>query len=236
VQAVRAENKELHTEQRVARREQRVARREQRVARREQRVARREQGFEAEAGASSERARQEAVYRSRNSRVYNYVRLEIARPRQTAGICAAIYKLAGEYGAARYTKRSFLCGERWNSLDYELYFMSPSDARRFMGHMQKVGFYWGLSRVQVHCPRSQKPVVLPHVNVLSICRTDYDTNDNPHSPKVIIYDMELERASLNDEKQLQMFEKPPVNLRSAHTNVILNPKSDTKRMNTMKTT
>jgi hypothetical protein len=36
--------------------------------------------------------------------LYRYVKLEIVRPRQTAGIRAAIYKLAGDYGAARYTE------------------------------------------------------------------------------------------------------------------------------------
>jgi hypothetical protein len=46
--------------------------------------------------------------------------------------------------------------------------------------------------VEVKCP-----VVLPHVDILSIYRRDYNTRDNPYSPRFIVYGMELERASLN---------------------------------------
>jgi hypothetical protein len=38
-------------------------------------------------------------------------------------------------------------------------------------------------------------------------RIDYHTNDNPHSPTYALPDRYLERVSLNDEQQLQMFEK-----------------------------
>jgi hypothetical protein len=93
-----------------------------------------------------------------------------------------------------------------------LYFESASDASRFRSRINDIGFTWKISRVEVKCPRSQKHVVLPHADILSIYRKDYATNDNPYSPKFIVYDMELESVSLDDEKQLQMFEKPPPNV------------------------
>jgi hypothetical protein len=38
-------------------------------------------------------------------------------------------------------------------------------------------------------------------------RIDYSTNDNEHSPAYTMPDVDLERVLLNDEQQLQMFEK-----------------------------
>jgi hypothetical protein len=144
--------------------------------------------------------------------LYHYIKFEIVPHRNSSGIRAAIYKLAGDNGAARYTKNPvFYVESDGKFLVMNLYFASAFGAACFDSLVNDVGFTWRFSQVEVKCPRSNRHVVLPHAHIQSIYRQDYNTNDNPYSPKFILYDMELERVSLDDVKQLQMFEKPPAN-------------------------
>jgi hypothetical protein len=54
-------------------------------------------------------------------------------------------------------------------------------------------------------------LVPPHADMQRLDRRDYNTDDNMHSPEYALYDIALQSVFLNDEIQLQMFEKPPVN-------------------------
>jgi hypothetical protein len=133
-------------------------------------------------------------------------------PWRAAGVRATIYKFADEHRAFRYTKNPvFYVENNGTLLIMNLYFATPSDARWFMGDVTERGFYWGLSLVQVTCPPMFTRIVLPFDEMQSLYRRDYNTNDNVHSPKFLLYDVGLERVLLNDLKHLQMFEKPPVN-------------------------
>jgi hypothetical protein len=61
--------------------------------------------------------------------------------------------------------------------------------------------------VRVECPEMYTTLSRTPADMKRLYRTHYNTNDNPHSPVYALPDHYLERVSLNDEQQIQMFEK-----------------------------
>jgi hypothetical protein len=101
----------------------------------------------------------------------------------------------------------FCTEEQGVVLIVNLYFTTTSDACGFMTHITEVNWSWRHSRVQVECPRMYTHVMLPRADMQRLYRIDYNTNDNLDSPIYALPDIDLERVLLNDENNLQMFER-----------------------------
>jgi hypothetical protein len=119
-----------------------------------------------------------------------------------------IYEIADRHNALQYINDSvFYTEDGGTTLFVRLYFHHTIDASRFMTEITYRDWRMQHGRVRVECPEMYTMVSRDPADMKRLYRSHYKTRDNLDSPAYALPAHWLERVALDDEQQLQMFER-----------------------------